>query len=160
MRRFGRAGGGEGCSETWELLCAGFLWLRGAPATWGWRGAPCPGRDWKEDTRREWSPVSAAGLSGPPACLAPRRASLLGCPLHLSHSETTQRLRLRLVGHVWEPRFHRAELGRRGWGRPGEGPEVGWGRELRGGFVAPVVTFTRSPLSSARSPHPAHPCLC
>lgn len=72
--------------------------------------------------------MSAAGLSGPPACLAPRRASLLGCPLFASvpHSETTQRLLLRLRA-MWEPRFHRAEPGRRVGGALGRGLEVGWG---------------------------------
>lgn len=108
--------------ENLGATCAGFLGSAGAPCYLGLAWSPRSGTRLERRHQKERSPVSAAGLSGPPACLAPRRASLLGCPLFASvpHSETTQRLLLRLRA-MWEPRFHRAEPGRRVGERPGEG---------------------------------------
>lgn len=78
--------------ENLGATCAGFLGSAGLPATWGWRGAPAPGRDWKEDTRR-------SGLQ----CLLPVYPVLRrvwhqeehlcwGAPfLHLSHTPRPRR---------------------------------------------------------------------
>lgn len=66
--------------------------LRGAPCDPGFSWSPRSGPRLERRRQKERSRVSAAGLSGPPTCLAPRWASLRGCPFFASvpNSETTQ----------------------------------------------------------------------
>lgn len=128
--------------------------LRAAPCDPGFSWSPRSGPRLERRRQKERSRVSAAGLSGPPTCLAPRGASLRGCPLFASvpNSETTQ-TPAEAAGHLGA-QILSGRAGPRGWGRPGEGARSGLGGVGTARWLCcPTCHFTRSPALSSARPH-------